>query len=398
MPRSVILIGFLLSFSMWAPVFCVPPMESVLMEDLALTHAQAGLLFSTPYFVIAAVAIPSGILADRIGLRRATGIGIILIALGSALRALADGFHPIIAFTVLYGVGFALVFTNLPKLIATWVTPEKSGVALGIINTGMSVGAAAAMGLTMSVVFPLTSGYSGTFLIWSVPAIIVAVLWWILVKEPPENTGKVTDNPGHFWRPVLRNRKLWLLAGLMALGEFFIMNWFAWHPLLLVSKGATPELAGIITSLMLWVEIPTLLIIPRLSHRLGLKKPFLWAAATATILATVGAIYVDLGSSWLPAVICGIVNVTRFIIILSMPFDLVSKEQLGAASGIILSMGYLAGGIGPFIGGRIIDATGDLDTAFRVLIWVAATATAISFLVPETGYKSKSKVSPPYPL
>ena len=365
-------------------------MEGVLIESLALTHAQMGLLFSTPYFVIAVAAIPGGILADRIGLRRATGIGTILIAIGSVLRAFVDSYQPLIIFTALYGVGFAFTFVNLPKLITAKITPDKHWIAMGIANTGMSVGGATAMGLTMSVIFPLTNSYSGTFLIWSIPTVVVAILWWMLVKEPSDNVAKVAETPGYLWCSVLKNRKLWLLAGLMALGEFFIMSWFAWYPLLLVSKGATFALSGIITSLMIWVEIPTLLLMPRLSYRLGLKKPFLWVAAIFTVVATVGVIYANLGLSWLPAVVCAIANCTRFIFILSLPFDLVSKEQLGAASGIILSMGYLAGGIGPFLGGHIIDITGDLNSAFRVLIGIAVVAAVISFAVPETGHRHKS--------
>ncbi len=394
MPRRIIIIGFLLSLSMWIPAFCVPPMESILKEQLALTHAQASLLFSAPYFVIAALAIPGGILADRIGLKRAAGIGTILMAAGSALRSTAGDFQSLLAFTLLYGVGFALAFTNLPKLVATWVPIEKSGIALGIVNTGMSVGAAAAMGLTMSVVFPLTNTYSGTFLIWSIPTIVVAALWWALVKEPPKTVDSLKERHSYSWRPVLKNRSLWLIGGLLALGEFFFMNWVNWYPPLLVSNGANPALAGIITSLTIWVEIPTLLLMPRLAHRIGLRRPFLWVTSMVTILATVGAIYAHLDISWLPVVVCGVANVTRFITILSLPFDMVSREQLGAASGIILAMGYLAGGIGPFVGGHILDVTGNLQTAFKVLIGVTVAATALSFAVPETGHKAGRNLVP----
>jgi len=62
-------------------------------------------------------------------------------------------------------------------------------------------------------------------------------------------------------------------------------------------------------------------------------------------------------------------------------------------------MGYLAGGVGPFVGGRVLDATGNLHTAFEIIIGVAVAATVLSFVVPETGRKAQSKVmrinSPP---
>ncbi len=61
-------------------MFSVPPMEHILKEELLLTHAQTSLLYSIPILMIGAVAIPAGVISDRIGVRKAAGIGAIMIA------------------------------------------------------------------------------------------------------------------------------------------------------------------------------------------------------------------------------------------------------------------------------------------------------------------------------
>ena len=107
-----------MSFAMWAPLACVPPMEHVLKEELSLTHAQTSLLFTTPLIMMAALSIPAGIIADRIGIRRAAGIAAIIIAGGSILRGTATDFATLLAFTFIYGAGLALAWPNLVKLVS----------------------------------------------------------------------------------------------------------------------------------------------------------------------------------------------------------------------------------------------------------------------------------------
>ncbi len=80
-------------------------MEHILKEELLLTHAQTSLLYSIPILMIGVVAIPTGFIADRVGVRKAAGIGAIMIAVGSILRGTATDFSSLLAFTFIYGTG-----------------------------------------------------------------------------------------------------------------------------------------------------------------------------------------------------------------------------------------------------------------------------------------------------
>jgi cyanate permease len=96
---------------------------------------------------------------------------------------------------------------------------------------------------------------------------------------------------------------------------------------------------------------------------------------------------------WLPIVLVGIADSTRIVILLALPVELMPEEEVGTASGLILSIGYLGGVIGPLIGGRIYDLTGSLDQSLIVLSGVTIALAVIAFKLPETG--NKAKVKPP---
>jgi cyanate permease len=392
-PRGILGAGFLLAFAMWAPMFCVPPMEHILKEELLLTHAQTSLLYITPLLMLVAVAIPGGIIADRIGIRKAAGIGAIIIAVGTILRGTATSASSLLAFTFIYGVGFGFSFPSLPKLVSTWAPPEKVGTVTGILNSGGPIGTAVALAITMPFVFPITNTSQGVFFIWSIPPVVAAILWWILVREPPHsNTPSEPVSRGIILHRVLRNKNLWLVAILFLLHTFFMLTWQGWAPALMMMKGASPSLAGVIASITPWVLIPAFLFTPRLSNKLGLRKPFLWGPSIALALAAWGAIYIPLPISWLLMALIGAAVGTRFVTIFTIPVEMMSKEEMGTVGGLVLSIGFIGGVIGPLIGGHILDLTGSLDLSLLVLIGVSIAATGIAFRLPETGPKAKARI------
>ena len=393
MPWAILSGAVLLAFAMYIPMFCVPPMGHILKAELLLTHAQTSLLYSIPILMIGAVAIPAGLISDRIGVRKAAGIGAIMIAVGSILRGTATDFSSLLAFTFIYGAGLGWSWPNLPKLVSGWVPREKVGVATGIYSSGIFAGAALAVAITMPLVFPITNTFQGVFLIWSIPSIVAAILWWVLVKEPPRSSIQseplTRDNTP--LRQVLRNKSLWMLSIFSLLYSFFIYTWLGWAPALMMLKGATPELAGAITSITLWVGIPTVFLIPRLACKLGLRKPFLWAPAIAMALAAWGALYIALPMSWILMAVVGIADCTILITVMVLPIDMVPEKEVGTASGMILAIGHTGALIGPWIGGHILDLTGSLDLSLLILTGTAIAAAGIAFRLPETGPKAMGK-------
>ena len=172
---------------------------------------------------------------------------------------------------------------------------------------------------------------------------------------------------------------------------FFFYSWTGWTPALIMLKGGTPDIAGFITSIVLWIGIPTVFLMPRLAYKLSLRKPFIWLPSIIIAIVAWGTIYTDLSLMWLPMVLVGIATNTRFATILALPVELMPEEEVGTASGLILSIGYMGGVIGPLIGGRILDLTGSLDQSLLVLSGVSVAMAIVAFMLPETGNKIRGK-------
>ena len=387
MPKPLIFCALLVGVAMWAPIFCVPPMEPLIREHLMLTHTQTSLLFSMPVLMLVVTAIPAGIVSDRIGIKKAAGIGLIVMAVGALLRGTASDFSSLLGFTFIYGFGFGWTFPNLPKLVSAYVGKEKAGVAMGIVNSGFPVGTALGLALTIPVVLPIAETYQGVFLLWSIPTLVAAGLWWILIKEPQTSFNRTVEptSPVIGLRSTLQNKHLWLVAALMFLHQFFMWNWTGWTPALMILKGASPALAGTITSITIWVVLPTFLFMPRLSHRIGLRKPFLLVSSITLAIASWVAQYVTVSTSWYLMAVVGIAAGTGFTTLLTLPIEMMHEKDVGIASGIVLSVGFSGAVIGPLVGGRILDTTQNLDLSLVSLVITSLIATFIVLKIPETG-------------
>lgn len=113
-----------------------PPMAL----DLALTNEQVGSIV-TSYFVAYAVFTPlAGFLADKFGFKRTVALFTAVMGVGSALMSTSTSFEQCIAFFFIVGVGAAAAWAPMATLARRLIPSRKRGLALGIIDSGSSVG------------------------------------------------------------------------------------------------------------------------------------------------------------------------------------------------------------------------------------------------------------------
>ncbi len=387
----ILAVAWLAGFAMYAPILCIPPIQHIIKEELLITNAQLGLIFSIPVGILAVFAMPSGFLADKIGIKKAGGIGISIMAVGCVLRGTSTNFTSLLVFTCLYGIGLVLIFPNLPKLVALWFRHENVGLATGIYSTGIAFGGSLAIAISLPVVYSVTGTFQGVFFIWSIPVILAAISWWSIVSKSPHSgvESQQISRGDRLSYLILKNRSLWLIAVLLFCNNIHFYTWSGWAPALMMLKGASPDLAAFIASTMSWITIPVIFLMPWGSHRVGLRKPFFWVSAIILALASLGAIYSSVQLGWLLMVAVGITVGGTFSMILALPVELVPEESAGAASGMVLSIGYMGGLVGPWLAGYIFDVSGTLNLALVVLIGVAIAWACLAFLIPETGYRAR---------
>jgi MFS family permease len=95
----------------------LPVAIPVLRESLGLSLVQAGFLLSLVQLAGMTLGLLVGLVADRLGPRRVMLAGLLLLAAGSALGALAPDVSVLLATRVLEGMGFLLAVLPAPGLL-----------------------------------------------------------------------------------------------------------------------------------------------------------------------------------------------------------------------------------------------------------------------------------------
>jgi EmrB/QacA subfamily drug resistance transporter len=144
---------------------------------------ETGLAFLPLVVVIAAGTNVANRLISRIGSRNLAGLGLLLLAAGAALIALAPdsasyGTDVLPGFVVL-GFGIGLVFPAASIAAFSNVTDETAGLASGLITTGHELGAAfgvAAISAVATAAATFVAGYEDGFVVVAAVAALSAIV------------------------------------------------------------------------------------------------------------------------------------------------------------------------------------------------------------------------------
>jgi MFS family permease len=130
-------------------VLSVAPLSPFLLEALALTRAQVGLLLPAVYLGGVLMSLPAGWLTDRLGVRLTLGGGLLLIGALMVAAAFAQSLPTLLGALVVAGFGFSVLNPSTGKAVIEWFPPRGRGLAMGIKQTGLTLG-----GLTAALTLP----------------------------------------------------------------------------------------------------------------------------------------------------------------------------------------------------------------------------------------------------
>jgi cyanate permease len=119
-------------------ILAVPPVIPSIHQDLHLTATGVGILGGLPVVLFAAAALPGSLLIARLGPVRALVIGLLLSAIGGALRGAVPAVWWLYAMTILTGMGVAIMQPAMPALVRRWA-PHRVGFATAVYTNGLLV-------------------------------------------------------------------------------------------------------------------------------------------------------------------------------------------------------------------------------------------------------------------
>ncbi|HEX6557898.1 MAG TPA: MFS transporter [Longimicrobiales bacterium] len=241
-------------------------MEKFHMTNFA--YSRIVTMFLIAYTISQSV---SGKILDRVGTRVGFMVFVAIWTVASALHATARSVFQLGAFRFLLGLGEAGNWPGAAKVVAEWFPAKERAFAMGIFNSGASIGALVAPPLIVWVA--LTFGWRYAFFIGASLSTIVMILWYFFFYSPDQHPRLSPEEHEYIhsgqpretvaprpWRSLFRYRPVWALI----MARFFTdpIWWFliAWLPNYLKNqRGFSMALIGLLAWIpFLFADLGTL--------------------------------------------------------------------------------------------------------------------------------------------
>lgn len=154
-------------------------------QEFHLTAADLGLLSALLFAAYGAAQIPVGVALDRFGPGTVQTVLALLIAGGSVLFAMADGFTPLAAARLVIGVGIAAALMAQMKASAQWYPPTRVPFINGLcVCLGALGGLAATWPASLALRFTDWRGVT-----FGIAALALATALWVRLSVPDRPPG-----------------------------------------------------------------------------------------------------------------------------------------------------------------------------------------------------------------
>lgn len=263
--------------------FKIPPIMPVLMQTFQIDLTQAGLLMSIIAMIGLVLALPTGIILQRLGPKVTLLIALALMAIGASVGAFSNSFAALLGSRVVEGLGIGLMGVTAPATIAMWFPPERQGTPMGIWATWVPVGSVLIYNL--SPVMAASLGWQSIWWVGTGFAVVLMIISGLLITRPPAvDPAHLQTQAAPGLREALANRNIWLLALEFACMNFAMVALGTYYPTFLSEVrgyplGQAAFVSSIATLLVLFSAPAAGWLSDRIgSRRLVFSLPFLGIA------------------------------------------------------------------------------------------------------------------------
>lgn len=267
-----------------AMTLTLAPLLPLIRSELNLTNAETTSFAFISFLAFGALALPSGLLSDKVGSLKVMKIGLGLFLLSIVGIVLSNGPLGLWLSLLLLGVGAGTYHPAGLSLVSK-LYPKDMGKAMGfnglLGNFGESSSPiiAAAVGVYIGWKYP--------YLLWSIPILILLSISFSIKDSKIKS--HIQDEENRNFKYLEETRKLiskefvlyiliLLFRGLFYTGTVLLLTTFAKDVLSLKVL-----IGGLITTILIVSGMPGQIIGGKISDKLGYKKPLLVFTAISSI-------------------------------------------------------------------------------------------------------------------
>lgn len=286
----ILAVAFIASVAAPLTQFKVAPIMPILMKVYKLSPMQAGLLMSMFAITGFILALPAGMILQKLGLKVTGMIAMGFLVVGSLLGVFSATSGLMFTSRVIEGAGMALIGVVAPASIGMWFPREKQGTPMGLWATWVPVGSV----LMYLIAPPLAMSFGWKSVWWFslIFSLVAFVLVWLFMKMPPhmaaapQEAGGPPPEEAPDMKKAMSIRDIWLLGALFGLFNMALIAVSTFYPTFLSAvRGHSMTSASWTSSIVMIVVIFSAPLAGILSDRLGSRKVFLtWPFIVAAIM------------------------------------------------------------------------------------------------------------------
>ncbi len=386
---------------------------ALMRSDLHLSQIQIGQVFSAFLVGYAVFQTPAGALGDRFGPRlvlsvAATIWGITTVMTGTlpgSIAGASGALAVLILIRFVLGLAEAATYPVAVSAVGVWIAPTERAFANSLVIAGMALGSAFVAPLIAEVM--IAGGWRVALCVTSVPAFLIAALWWWYARDEPaqhrgvnekerlrivagrnlepDASGRGLARPALHW-PLVGSRNMLLLSASYFLDSYVLAMFVYWFYLYLVDERRFSILRGGAVSSLPWIA--ALILVPAAGRwcdvlstqrgpRIGRRAVAMTALGASSALLVVGARTGNVVLALAALSLC-----VGFLMSTEGPFWAsaidISGAHAGTAGGIMNTAGNLGGvaaaSLVPFLVERFgwIPAlsTGSLFGVASAVLWL----------------------------
>jgi CP family cyanate transporter-like MFS transporter len=380
--RVAILIGLvMLGIGLRHAVTGLSPLLGDVRAALGIGTAGATLIGMLPTLCFGAAGFLAPVIVRNIGAEATALLAVALAAAGTLIRPFIDSSSLFMALSIVALIGMGIGNVVGAPLVKRYF-PDRQASMVMVFALLMQAGAT----LPAMTAIPVANafGWQASLASWGVLS-LVAVIPWAIQLLKIRRIGAVAPQTGSATAPATRKLGLAQLvtspvavgtALFYAMASLNIYAMLAWLPTIMQQQlGLDRDAAGVAFSIYTFMTLPMAALTPLIANKMKNPMPLAALLAAAGPLGYMGMI-LGVGPAWLMTLVAGLAG-GAFPLAITM-FNLRTRTPLGSAAigGFAMGIGYLAGTLGPLLGGWLYAMTGDWTTA----LWVYA-ATVVPMAI-----------------
>jgi len=338
-------------------ILAIPPVITLIREDLNLSGTEVGVLTGLPVSLFAVAAVLGSLLIARVGAMAALLSGLLITAIGSAVRSASAEVTMLYASTTFMALGVAIMQPALPPLVRTWL-PGRIGFGTAVYTNGLLAGEIAPVVVTPYVLPFMNASWRLDLVLWSLAVLAIAI--WIATLAPRESSVATSRS---VWWPDWSSGLVWRLGLIFGsvTSTYFTINGFL--PLYLTSVGRPDLVKSALIALNVGQLPASFILLIAAGHLVRRVWPYVFGGLVAFagmgVLVSSTGISVTIASAAI-GFSCGLM----LILVLALPPLLCAPEDVARTSAALFTLAYACAVIVPIISGALWDLTAIPASAF----------------------------------